>query len=253
MELRKQTAREARLLAELDESAKISFPAGFAADSGNRTLIRDEEMAFKARSEALGAQVEGAQRLVELFRNEITALAAKTKAQDRQLELINKEKDSITSLVQKGLAVAPRQYLLERTAAEIESKRLDLDTSALRARQEMVKAERSIIDFRNDRRREVLDLLQDARARKADAAQRAETAQLLVQEAEVIAPRLLADRQRMLSARPVYRLIRQDAGGTHESIVAETAALRPGDIVKVETGDPDERLATALGPTGTTR
>ena len=57
----------------------------------------------------------------------------------------------------------------------------------------------------------------------------------------------------MLSARPVYRLIRQDADGTHESIVAETAALRPGDIVKVETGDPDERLATALGPTGTTR
>ncbi|GJE62294.1 hypothetical protein MPOCJGCO_4427 [Methylobacterium trifolii] len=154
----------------------------------------------------------------------------------------------MATLVAKGLAVAPRQYLLERTAAEIESKQLDLDTAILRAKQEMTKAERSIIDFRNDRRREILSDLQLARARRAEAEQRSETARTLVYEAETIAPRLIADRIRSQRVVPVYSLVRQSHDGPRTIPATDSTLLEPGDVVKVDSNEADTQASAMPGP-----
>ncbi|KAB1069571.1 polysaccharide biosynthesis/export family protein [Methylobacterium planeticum] len=246
VEIRTNQAKETRLLAELEGRDTIVFPPELSASEASRDLIRGEELTFRTRRDTLNAQIEGAERLIDLFRNEIVALTGKVKSQDRQLDLINKEKDGVANLVSKGLAIVPRQYVLERTAAEIESKRLDLDTAILRAKQEMTKAERSIIDFRNDRRRDILTELQEVRARRAEAEQRAETARTLVHEAEVIAPRLLADRIRSQRLVPLYTLLRQTREGPREMSVSEHALLEPGDVLKVDSEDADQRVAVAL-------
>lgn len=247
IEIRAARAKEARLTAELDERDAVVFPADLAADPASRELIRGEEMTFRSRREALRAQAEGAQRLMELYRNEITAQNGKLRSHDRQLELIEKERDSVSSLVAKGLAVAPRQYMLERSVAEIESKRLDLDTAILRARQEYTKAERSIVDFRNERRQETVADLQATRARRAEAEQKAETARSLVQEAEVIAPRLLADRIRSQKVDPTYTILRRTPQGPRTLGADELTPLEPGDVVKVDSNEVDPLLAATAG------
>jgi len=245
LEIRSSRAREARLLAEAEERDAVAFPQELVSDTSNRDLLHGEDLLFRTRRDALGAQIDGAQRLVELYRNEIAALNGKVKSQARQLDLITREKDVVAGLVAKGLAATPRQYMLERNAAEIESQQLDLDTAILRARQEMTKAEASIADFRNIRRREVLDELQAARAKRAEAESRADTAQTLVNEAEVIAPRLLADRIRSQRFRPTYTLLRQGEDGQREIRAIERTALEPGDVVKVDSAEPDPSVASA--------
>ncbi|WP_238185438.1 polysaccharide biosynthesis/export family protein, partial [Methylobacterium trifolii] len=68
LEIKTNRAKEARLAAELDGRERIAFPADLAADKSSSDLLRDEELTFRTRLDTLKAQVEGAQRLIELYR-----------------------------------------------------------------------------------------------------------------------------------------------------------------------------------------
>src|ERR1700761_8985639 len=81
---------------------------------------------------------------------------------DQELGLRKQELNNTTSMVQQGLAIAPREYTLRETELETEGRRLDLDTAALRAKEDIAKADQAITELRNKTRNEIQADLADA-------------------------------------------------------------------------------------------
>lgn len=258
-------ARKARLEAELAQAIAIDFPPQLAAlrdDSEVALLMRQEESIFKARKEGLETQVRALSNLRDFLEKEVTSLGAQLVFLDKQIELVQKELGSVSSLVQRGLAAAPRELSLERALAQIQSERLAAETSLLRSRQEISRTEIQIIELQDSRRNEITGALRDTQVELDALDRKAETTARLIFESELAAPRLMARRASMEQAEPLYTIYRPAADGTVSEIVATMSSpVLPGDTVKVEIPMPPEYLkaigsatdggpeTSAIGPT----
>ncbi|MGU3496017.1 polysaccharide biosynthesis/export family protein [Xanthobacteraceae bacterium A53D] len=230
-------ARRARLQAELENRPDITFPDDMGRRSDERSitlLMQQERLIFKARNEAFKAQTETLAELRVFLEKEAGSLKAQLGTQDIQLDLVNKELQGVTTLVEKGFAIAPRQLALERGIAQIQGDRLRLETELLRVRQEAVKTDMAIIELRNKRANELSVELRDVQGRLEQIEQKAATSADLLYEAEVLAPRMLSDRIRGTRMQPVFLLVRTEGGRTIEQPASESTVLAPGDTLKVE-------------------
>lgn len=231
-------ARKARLQAELDDLDAITLPDELKArqsDSSVALLISQEQTIFKARRDGLDTQVRALQGLRDFLEKELSSLEAQLVFHDRQADLIKKELEGVSSLVTKGLAVAPREMSLERSFAQIQSERLQSETSLLRARQEISRTDISILELKNQRKNEVSVSLRETQGQLDELNRKADTAVQLLYESEITAPRLLALRARSTRLQPIYKIVRPaDNGSMTELEANETTTVQPGDTVKVE-------------------
>jgi protein involved in polysaccharide export with SLBB domain len=233
LEARRLLVRRARLAAELDETMQIATPEELRNDSDVARLIADETAVKNARSEALKSQLLAYSEIRSLFSREVEALEQKIEVQNRQIALARREQQTISALVSKGLAVTSREFGLERTLADLESKLLDYTTAVLRARQEISKAERAADDLKAERKAKIVAEKQDTEAQIDQSKARLATALSLISEATVATPQLLLDK---LPAKPttVFSIIRRVVGNTVKSVVDDTAMIEPGDVVQVD-------------------
>ncbi|MCK9553124.1 polysaccharide biosynthesis/export family protein [Aquamicrobium sp.] len=239
-------ARKARLGAELAQAASIDFPPQLVAirdDDEVALLMRQEESIFKARREGIETQVRALRNLRDFLEKEVTSLGAQLVFLDKQVELVQKELGSVASLVERGLAAAPRELSLERALAQIQSERLAAETSLLRSRQEISRTEIQIIEMQDTRRNEITNALRDTQIELDALDRKAETTARLIFESELAAPRLMARRASMEQAEPIYTIYRPAADGSIIEIAATMASpVLPGDTVKVEIPMPTEYL-----------
>ncbi|MDJ1157076.1 polysaccharide biosynthesis/export family protein [Chelatococcus sp. SYSU_G07232] len=252
LDMRAMVARRARLEAELNESETIAFPEDLLTQQAHplvAQLMEQERLIFTARREALRTQVETLMQLKDFLQKELVSLRAQLETEDRQLKLIQKELQSVGSLVDRGLAIAPRQLSLERTLAQIEGDKLRVGTSILRAQQETNKTDMAILELRNKRRNEVVVELRQTQAKIEELTHRTDTAQKLMFESEVSAPQMLADRARSARAEPSYSIVRRVGEEMRETDVTETTSMQPGDILRVRLPLDTDRLQPAR-PTG---
>lgn len=243
--LARSLVREARLVGELSDVVDVKLPStlgnrGFDARALDAialdALVTDEGAIAKARMTSYRAQTAAATRLKALLDDQIKTLSAKIASQDRQIDISRRELQTYNTLTSQGLAVSSRQFALERALSDAEGKRLDYEMALLNARQDRQKAEQSQIDLTNDRQSKILDELSDVRGEIEGARAKVRTQEDLVNEASVTAPRAFLDRENAVRGqKPVFILTRRNADGTAAvSLVEETAALEPGDVLKVE-------------------
>jgi protein involved in polysaccharide export with SLBB domain len=232
-------ARKARLQAELDESGQVSFPAQMAQQQNDpeiARLISREQAMFKARREAVSSQLEALQRLKDLLNREVASLQSKTETMDQELALLKKEVTNTGALVKQGLAVAPREFTLRQTEIEAEGKKLDVDAAILHAREDVEKADQSMIELRNKTRNETLAELGQVESKLAETAARIKTATAIVQrDQEVIEPGMaaLSDAQ---NGPPQYVILRSNGKEVTKIAADETTSVEPGDTVEVKRG-----------------
>ena len=228
--------RRARLEAEAAETATLAFPAelvGRLAPEAAR-IVHEEQMLFDAHRETLRAQLETLTQTKALLVQEVASLKAKGATLARQLDLARRELDSVAGLVSKGLAVTSRQLALDQNVASYESTRLDIELAMLRTQQDIAKTDRDAGDLRAKRRNDALTDLSVARERAAQLAERAATAQQLVDEAEIAAPRELRERIGAARREPVITITRR-RGETLQAAVAQGAdSVEPGDVISLE-------------------
>jgi protein involved in polysaccharide export with SLBB domain len=227
-------ARRARLQAELDEANAIAFPPELRRqqnDPGVAQLVQREQAMFTVRRDAMRAQLDALNQLKSLLNGEVASLQAKMKNVDQELNMLKQELNSTTTLVQKGLAIVPREFTLRQTELETEGRRLDLDTAALRAKEDIGKADQSIVELRNKTRSQT-------QADMADVEQKLpETA------ARITAGMTIVDRQTNTAATSPDTIatcvILRPSGAETQTIRGdETAQVQPGDTIKVlRTGD----------------
>jgi exopolysaccharide production protein ExoF len=245
--------RRARLQAELSGADAIAFPPELT-DNPNRAaaaqVMKEEVDLFKSRKQSLASQLEALAQTKLLIQREVQALQAKDVTQERQLGLAKKDLDNVNSLISKGLSVAPRQLALDQAVAQIESARMDLALAIIRAEQDIGKTERDILALKNNRQNEVLTEVRIAQTKLQEYQERAETAQRLAYESDVVAPQLEEERVREELLQPVFTIVRKGPDGPVEARVSQTSAVQPGDIIKVErpriarqfNGSPTSRL-----------
>jgi protein involved in polysaccharide export with SLBB domain len=229
-------ARKARLETQLRNGDKIQFPPELEqrkTDPAVATVMAQEAAIFEAQRYALKTQLDALDQLKAFLTRGVASLEAQLKEQQRERELTRKELDGVTSLVSRGLAAAPRQLELERLASRMEGDRLRLETELLRARQDISRAEISLIEVRNRRTNEAAAGLRETQTRLEQSIVKMETAERLLRDSSITYPSLLAGR-RGGKSQPVYRVVRRTDGQIKETSVAETAPLEPGDTLKVE-------------------
>lgn len=232
LEVRRLLVRRARLAAELDETMQVATPEELRNDADVARLVADETAVMNARSEALKSQLLAYSEIKSLFSSEVEALEQKIEVQNRQITLARREQQTVSALVSKGLAVSSREFGLERTLADLESKLLDYTTAVLRARQEISKAERTADDLKAERKAKIVTDKQDTEAQIDQSRARLATALNLVNATTVATPELHLDK---LPPKPatVFSVVRRVGGSTVKSVVDDTATIEPGDVVQV--------------------
>jgi len=230
-------ARKARVQAELNQSDSISFPTELTREQDNpaTTLImQQEQLIFDARREAFETQMRALNQLKDHLNKEIISLDAQVATEDKQIQLVKKELQGVMTLMEKGLSVTPRQLSLERTLAQIEGDRLRVGAALLRARQEISKADIAIIELQNKRANDATTTLRETQTKLDELARRFSTAEQLLYESEVVAPRSLSQRSRNRKSDPVYTIVRHAGDRTVELSATESTKVEPGDTIKVE-------------------
>ena len=230
-------ARKARVQAELNQSDSISFPTELTREQDNPAtalIMQQEQLIFDARREAFETQMRALNQLKDHLNKEIISLDAQVATEDKQIQLVKKELQGVMTLMEKGLSVTPRQLSLERTLAQIEGDRLRVGAALLRARQEISKADIAIIELQNKRANDATTTLRETQTKLDELARRFSTAEQLLYESEVVAPRSFPQRSRNRKSDPVYTIVRHTGDRTVELSATEATKVEPGDTIKVE-------------------
>jgi len=233
LDARRLLVRRARLGAELEETRQIATPEELRNDADVARLIETESAVMNARSEALKSQLLAFSEIRNLFSREVEALEQKIEVQNRQIALARREQQTVSALVNKGLAVTSREFALERTLADLESKLLDYTTAVLRARQEISKAERAADDLKAERKARIVTEKQDTEAQIDQSKARLTTALSLINAATDITPQILLEKP-LEKPTTVFTVIRRIGTNTVKTVVDDTAMIEPGDVVQVD-------------------
>lgn len=226
--------RQARLDAEIADVDTITLPPDIRARAGEPDIaraLREEQLLFDARRNALKSQLDAIKQAKGLLGSELTSLAAKDVTLSRQLDLTRKELAQVSDLVARGMAVVPRQLAAEQSAASYESSRLDVQLATLRAQQDLSKADRDMLDLKARRRDEALTEATEVRAKLAADLERIETTRQLVYQSEVRAPMAVA--RDSAERQPIYLLTHRSGDTSATRTVTDTDLVAPGDVLKV--------------------
>ncbi|MDX7950265.1 polysaccharide biosynthesis/export family protein [Lichenihabitans sp. Uapishka_5] len=234
--------RRARLQAEIAGDAMFQLPPERSHDGAPplaSAVSQVEAQIFKARQHSFVTQSQTLQMLRNFLVKEGESLDAQLTTVDTQLQLINKELAGVSSLVEKGMVVAPRQLALERSVAQIQGDRLSMQTSKLRVQEEMSKADLASVELANNRTTEASIELRDTQLKIDGLTAKAITTRRLLAES-ASAPGLTEARSRKSRLAVHYEIVRPTPSGSESSEVGEDGKLQPGDTVKVILSLPDE-------------
>lgn len=244
-------ARRARLRAEAADAEAIAFPAeltgpevNVAVDVAAGVLMEQERALFQARRNGLATRLRALEELSGFLEREIDSLGRQLGFLDQRIASMRKEFETVSTLVEKGIAAAPRQMELERALLQVQSDRLAAETGLLRARQEASRTELSILELRDERASEIAGDLRATELELGEVRGRAGTAAALLDESVTAALRL----GRASRARPVYTITRPAGAGAAVEIRADEATeVRPGDTLRVELPLPVRPAAETFG------
>ncbi|UMY20144.1 polysaccharide biosynthesis/export family protein [Methylobacterium organophilum] len=236
-------ARQTRLDAEIKD-IPLTFPAELevrAQEPEIARILREERLALVTRQNAVNSQITNLTQYKEFLGEQINSLTAKDANTATQLDLMKKELERITSLVTRGLSAIPRQLEASATTAQLESNRLDAQIAMIRARQDISKADRDILDLRDQRRNTALQEAAETRIKLNETEAKLEAANNLLYQAEMRSPMtVLANSEAY--AKPEYVIFRRRYGKAETLPASEDDLLQPGDVVRVR-----PRLAAPSG------
>jgi exopolysaccharide production protein ExoF len=185
--LKVQIVHLARLDAELQGREEITLPGRLQSQQNAEPVastLRDEQLAFTARKDALTSQVASLNQDRAFSEREIELTTAKEAALGRQEALAQKEFDKIGSLLNEGLVANQQKLALEQNILQAEASHLDVKLAILKAQQEVSKIDRNITDLRNQWRNDSLAEFNKTRSALTDLTQQAQAASSTVGRAD---------------------------------------------------------------------
>jgi protein involved in polysaccharide export with SLBB domain len=228
--------RLARLRAELGNASEIGWPVELKSriDTGPLSRVAEQErLVFDTRNEAYRTQRTALEQLLSYLDAEVQSLQKQVEVHKIEADSVKTESELVAGLYKKGLAVASRKLALERGVAQVDGDRLRLESSLMRARQEVSKTKISLIDLQAKRSSDISSEMQKSQGRLEELQSRSETARNLLFETENLAPQLLASQEKAEDLQPRFKIMRGGETLTISGIV-EATSIEPGDTLVVE-------------------
>lgn len=215
-------ALQARLIAERDINAAITFPKTLLSQAGNervdkimaaeKAIMASNRRTLKNEEEILG------QRMNQLD-EEIASLQSQVVSETRQLTLINEEIEAVAYLEKQRLIEKPRLLALQREAARLKGNQGEKIALISRTKQKIGETKTQLIHLVDGKQNEVLQQLRETQFQLVSVMEKMHAADDVLKRTMVRAP--------------------QD--GTVVNLLAHTigGVVGPGDLIMdiVPTGD----------------
>jgi polysaccharide export outer membrane protein/exopolysaccharide production protein ExoF len=196
-------------------------------------VVAQEQLVFDKRRESFRTQMRALEQLEAFLEKEAVSLEKQLEVHGIEVASVKTEYDMVEKLFKKGLTAAPRKLALERNLAQVDGDRLRLDSSLMRARQEISRTKIAIVDLKGKRDSEISTELQKTQARLDELRSRMETSSNLLYETEVLAPQALATADGR-PVEPVYKIVRRGQASTEGEVVSQEQVVMPGETIVVE-------------------
>lgn len=241
-------AQQARLDAEIKESTNVVFPDEVLARSGEAgvsRMMREETLFFESRKNGLQAQISTLTQNRQYLLSEVESLNAKSANIGRQLDLYKQELERVSGLVKQGLTPLPRQLEVSQTNAQLESNQLDTRLAMIKAREDIARTDRDILELKTTRRNDALREASEIRAKIAESLEKSRTAQSMLEQAETRAP-MIAQAIAAEGDKMDYSILRRSNGQSQTITAHEDDIVMPGDVIRVSPKLPKQ--ATSASP-----
>ncbi|WP_457621027.1 HlyD family type I secretion periplasmic adaptor subunit [Paracoccus aurantius] len=215
-------ARRGRLEAERADKNEISFPDELVEMSRTRPEVRDmligQESLFRARLDTLAQSLGQLAKQSDQVRSQIGGIEAQNKALIQQREFISQELRDQRSLLDRGLAQAPRVLALEREAARLDGLLGEATASRAQAETQLAEIDLSRLEKSASYREQAETELRDLGYRELELAERRRSLSEQIARLEIRAPvsgvvqelQLTTPRSVLRAADPVLYIIPQD-------------------------------------------
>jgi HlyD family type I secretion membrane fusion protein len=185
-------ATEERLKAELTGASSLTMPEDLKAAANEHPdaagIWNGQVHQFESRLAALvGARNVIKEKIAQL-EAQIVGNAAQEKAYRDQYDSVIKEKDSLTSLVERGLIAKPRYLQLERTGSELEGQAANAAASIAKARQGIAEQVQQSAQLDNDRMTEVTKDLRETQAKMLEVIPKLSNAKAVLSRMDIRSP-----------------------------------------------------------------
>ena len=185
-------ATEARLIAERDNAASITFPPEFLKQENTDPKVKEaletQRRLFATRRESLSGQVSVLNQKMAQSGEEINGLREQVGAASKQVELLNQEIAVVEGLLKTGNALKPRLLSLQRQAADILGQRGQSQAMISRANQTINEAKISILNQRTTFLNEVIRELKDTQVQLSTLEEQSRASADVVRRIDVTAP-----------------------------------------------------------------
>jgi HlyD family secretion protein len=183
------SGRRARLDAERDEAAEITFPADFdRSNAMTADVISGEERLFASQRLGREKQKEQLQERIGQLKQEIEGLVSQIGAKEREVELIQQEMKGVQDLYRQKLVPLARLTSLQREETRLGGERGALMASKARAAGQISEIELQIIGLEQEAMTATLRDLRETEARISELVERKVAAEDQLKRVELRAP-----------------------------------------------------------------
>ncbi|MEM1100262.1 MAG: HlyD family type I secretion periplasmic adaptor subunit [Pseudomonadota bacterium] len=168
-------ARRARLEAERDGRASITFPPALlerSVDANIGDLIEGQRRLFLAREETITGRIEQLVKQRGQIEDQVSGIEAQLDAFERQVALIEQELEGQQDLLDRGLAQLGRVLALEREEANLLGTIGELRASRAQAEGRVTEIDIETLGLRASRREEAITQLRDIRFNEVELLER---------------------------------------------------------------------------------
>jgi HlyD family secretion protein len=184
-------ARQARLQAELDDSPEIGFPAELLDRSSDPTVSRvvaGEQRLFQSRRDARAGQKAQLSERIGQLEEQQRAIDEQVAAKKLEIELIQRELDSVRILWKQNLVQISRLTTLERDYARLRGERGALVSSIAQTKGKVTETELQIIQVDQDLHSEAGKELGETRAKISELVEKQVAAEDQLKRVDLHAP-----------------------------------------------------------------
>jgi HlyD family secretion protein len=184
-------ARQARLKAERDDQATITFPAALlrrASDPQVGDIVQEEQKLFDIRSAARAGQKAQLREKIGQLGEELQGLLTQATAKGKEIELINRELEGVRDLWNKSLIPIAKLIALEREAVRIEGERGQTLASSAQVKGKVTETRLQIDQIDQDLRSEVAKEMREIQGKTAELIERKVAADDQLRRIDIRAP-----------------------------------------------------------------
>jgi HlyD family type I secretion membrane fusion protein len=184
-------AMEARLMAEINGDAQVTFPPELVAQRANpdvASIVSAQVLTFNAWHNNLQADVAALNDGIDALNERIRAAQVQVQAVQQELGFVNEELNEKLQLLPRGLIRLSEILALQRTEAALQGEVGRLDGDIGDAKDEIAKTEQQIVGTRTAAAKEAVEQLHQSRAEIADLREQILSQEGVLERIRITAP-----------------------------------------------------------------